>query len=636
MKEAVIRIGQAVALGYPAELFERDGATLISLGPAEPVHLTDAELKEFEELLPETTPAAALQSSGEALYDKLRAALGKSLSDLLNGEPAQIYIEPAGELYRVPWEIMVWPKPSIVGFTPTWVSQAHHICRVFQPDWNAKLPDPQGPLRVLLAIGAPESDPTVMAEQEEEEIRRRLHPAQRTVDIESIRPQSRQALYDKIKDFLPHVLHFIGHGTSNPPKLKFAGWDWTAGEVAADVGRFNLNTWTPCVVFLNACRTGTAAGQAGPMAGAFLVNGAKAAIAMQGNILGKAAGTLAGVLYEKLGAGVAINEALSAARSEVAGEQGYKEAAYPALTMRLAPAVTLPSFQSMGADYRQRRQSCELLPKLDFFVNQVDPRRDLCRNFWPVRPVDIRQRFVLLRGDTGFGKTALSAWMLDLGLRMGYRVRYIKVSAEPGGVDYLKILKLIWGMNAPGHGSPLTDPLPPARADLLTLLEKSKDTAIYGVFRQALADASKEQPVTIVLDEFRRSMDRGSFWVLWENLIAPIARHELQNVNLLLVLGEDEYAEYGIDEELKSRPELRVPKKEIRLMVLEPQEFITRFREYLYFRSKKFHAEDLRTFIDMGVKLSTANDPRPLSVARFEEKTRDLATFLKLDIESLG
>jgi hypothetical protein len=632
MKEIVIKIGKAAGVGgdeYPVEASERDGAALNSLGPAGIMRLTTAELSVFKGVLPGNTPPTALEAEGEALYNKLRAGLSQPFEDLLNAAPVRIYLDLPDDLHGAPWELMRWRKPVFGGTVLTSISQAHHLCRVYQPDWNAQPPAPQGPWRMLIAIG--KDDESVEANKEVVEILRRVQPAQRTVDIEIISPTDRDDLYAKIREFVPHVLHFIGHGTSDPPELEFEGWSLTAGDVVADVGGDNMDRWKPGLVFLNACRTLDAAGLAAPMAGAFIDKGAQATIAMQGNIQGTAAGILAGEFYEKLAAGTSINEALSMARSVVAGKYTVKEAMYPALTLRCAPPAALPSFHLLGDEYRQRLDSCTLLPVLNYFVNQVKPRRALCSNFWPFRLSDLQRRFVLLRGDAGFGKTILSAWALDLSLRVGHRVRYVKVAPETGAVDYIDILRLIWGEQGPGPRSPLTEPLPP-RPELEARLKSSKDTAVYVPFRTALAEVAQERPLTIVLDEFKKSMDSGSFWTLWEHLFVPLAGDEFKRVNLVLVLGEDEYADYKIEEELKARPQFKIPMKDIQLVKMDEEDFIARFNEYLYFRSERFHDEDLKGLIEMTAKSVAKNDPRPLSVARFEEKARQMSQMLGFEI----
>jgi hypothetical protein len=242
---------------------------------------------------------------------------------------------------------------------------------------------------------------------------------------------------------------------------------------------------------------------------------------------------------------------------------------------------------------------------------------------------------VLLRGDSGFGKTLLGAWLLELGLRLGHRVRYVKVSEAKGTADHIGILRLIWEWSLPDHGSPLTDPLPPLAADLAAALATSKDTALYAPFRQELAAAAERQPLTIVLDDFRTSMDFGSFWTLWEHLFVPIATGKsMPNVNLVLVLGEDDYLEYKVEQEVKNRPQLKV-QKEIRLRELERAEFVVRFRDYLYFRSPRFRDPSFETVIALSAKSISENEPKPLSVALFEEKANDLARSFSIQLEEL-
>lgn len=633
-KEAVIHLGPPAAGGYDVELFELAAGAPISLGGPGVMPMTEAELTTLEKLLPGSTPPAELQRLGLDLYGKLKMVIGAPLDTLMNGDAARIYIDidaAAPELRRVPWEIMWWQRNVGLGQVPTSVRQVHHLSRVFQPNWTAAGPPPRGPLRILIAIGVPPGS-NIEADAEKEAIERAVQPTQRTVDIEPIRPTSLQELRDKIKDYLPNVLHFIGHGTSNPAELKFQGWTWTVNDISADVGGVNLENWAPNLVFLNACRSGQSSGELASIADAFLGRGASAAVAMQGDIRGKSAGELAGAFYEALAAGTPVSEALTRAR----GRLGLKEGAFPALTMRCSPAATLPAFQYLGDDYRERAKFCQWLPFLPVFVNQVSPRRDLCRYFWPVRPLDLRYRFVLLRGDSGFGKTLLGAWLLELGLRVGQRVRYIKVSEAKGKADYIGILRFIWEWTLPGQGSPLTDPLPPLKPELATALETSKDTALYGSFRQALAEATEKQPLTIVLDDFRKSMDHGSFWALWENLFVDIAGGKVMpNVNLVLVLGEDDYVEYKVEQEVKNRPQFKV-QKEIRLRELDKAEFVTRFRDYLYFRVPAFRDAAFQTVIDLSAKSISEKEAKPLSVALFEEKANDLARSFSITLPDLS
>jgi hypothetical protein len=129
-------------------------------------------------------------------------------------------------------------------------------------------------------------------------------------------------------------------------------------------------------------------------------------------------------------------------------------------------------------------------------------------------------------------------------------------------------------------------------------------------------------------------MDFGSFWRLWEHLFGPIARGEVRNVGLVLVLGEDDYAEYRIDGELESRPELKVPKKEIRLKPLPPKEFAERFGEYLYYRDEKFRAQNVQEAIEGTKKAIAGGADRARS--RASKNAHSIAPLIDLDIGPVG
>jgi hypothetical protein len=485
----------------------------------------DGELEELQGLLSGTTPAAELEAHGLQLYGHLKPALGAPLQQILDGPACAIFLDIADNaLLRVPWEILVWPKTVPFGQVNAWVAFTHHLSRMFNPNWQAQGPGEEGPLRTLIVIGENEDDAIVLAGNEQQEIRRRVAPTNRTIQIaKSDRPVNLQALYGDIRDLYggchPHILHFIGHGRNQPPRLEFPSWDWSAGQIAADVGGFTLEEWRPRIAFLNACRTGEAAEAMAPVAGAFLGSGTMAVVAMQGDITGEAAGVLAGVFYEHLARGVPIHEAMSRARAEVyALRTDRRQACLATLTLRCSPSAVLPRFHPLAEDYRARIRRCEMLPKLCAFVDQVRPRRELCTSLWPVTRAARRCPFIVLRGEEGFGKTILSAWLLDLTVHLGHIVRYVKVDQAKGGVDYVKVLELIWGSSGPGSGSPLLDGLPspnlPKHYDLQELLRSSKDPAVYGTFVQALNSITKEQErkLTLVLDDLNsKEIDPDSF-----------------------------------------------------------------------------------------------------------------------------
>jgi hypothetical protein len=616
---------------YTVELFELTIAVgmLQPLGGPKPLAFNPTD-PTFQNALAPNTPVPALDKAGLELFQPLDAALGQSLQQALAGKEARIYLDiRADALQRLPWEILKWRKDLGGGSADMLVRRAHSLNRVRQPDWGDVKRDVEGPLRVLIVVGSTPDDPAVQAEQEEQWIRRRVQPVARTIDIEVIeRPLTQQVLYDRIKEFRPHVLHFIGHGLSD--RLEFGSWDWQLSDLAADIGGRLLDQWVPNLAFLNACRSGAASGQLATLADAFLAQGAFATVAMQGSIAGEAAGILAGAFYENLAAGVPIDEALRVARGEVANTlRNEKEASYPALTLRTRPEAVLPKFLPVTPDYIKRAKLCEILPKLQSFVNQVTPRREICRSLWPLPGKD-REQLILVRGPSGFGKTVLAGWLLDLAVRQGHRGRYIKIGAEQAGVDEVGVLDLIWGDSKPAvvSASPLFDALPLQPADKLRqALDAASKTKgeignVYALFRRALSEVSSQQPVTIVLDDFGRRMQAGSFWYLWENLVVPLFNDRISNVCIVVAMSEDDVGYYDIHNELKTRAGLKVPMVEIPLAPLELDEFMRCFKSYMYFAHATFRSwkESEITGILGPMEADLKKRPQTLSVGQIVQR----------------
>jgi hypothetical protein len=640
MGERIIHISARDGAGYPAKLLELrdDGSTVqIAKGSVDPVA---AGLAGAVGMLAGPKPASQLPLAGSKLYEALYQALGEPLQSMLDGAQTTVLmdIEPA-ELQHIPWEILFWPQPIPGGVTLARVAEGHHLARVYEPDWRLPSTVPKGPLRILIVIGAAEEDADVAAAEELEEIERSIHPVLPTIDFEVVKNHT--DLYPMIKHFRPHILHFIGHATANPSRLQFAEkppqpkWDWDAGTIFAHVGRATLDNWTPNIAFLNACRTGAVEGELGPVAGAFLAAGTRATVAMQGNIKGRAAGCLAGAFYRYLGIGASIDRALTVARSEVGLPFGNKEASYPALTLRCRPTAVLPRFSKPQA-YSARERNCPLLAKLKVFVNQTTPRREAHQNLWPQRTGEPRTNFILMRGRSGAGKTVLGTCLLELSANLGHTVRYVRVGRGP--VDYVKILDLIWGASDPrlAQISPLLEVLDlQPREQLRNLLDTSKDpTALYALFRQALSGLAKNQPVTIVLDEFNRKMDENSFWTMWEYLVGYLSQPELSNVNLILALSDDDADYYKLDGRLRDHIELTVPKHEVKLTEVDQADFLKLLDRYLSYRSPDFNPSR-RKKIRSLMEDEDLSKFRPLSIQKLEEQAFQLASALKIALKEI-
>ena len=152
------------------------------------------------------------------------------------------------------------------------------------------------------------------------------------VDVRIERPGELRELLAVYNDFLPDILHFIGHGldVGGESLLEFrndgkGAFDWKESSI-----RESLALGPPRVAFLNACRTQTPDAQLatreaiGSLADAFLDAGTLGVVAMQADIDGSAAARFAASVYCALAEGQPIDVSAQARydlRSDEAAEE---------------------------------------------------------------------------------------------------------------------------------------------------------------------------------------------------------------------------------------------------------------------------------------------------------------------------
>lgn len=585
---------------YDVSLLKPDGAVVCNSTPDNPMLLPETEVDRLEIILPtDEYPDASLLEEGEKLYERLPAIIRAKLEPFLNQylldrqrDPTQrvtVLINPVGQadsLWRIPWEIMLWPMPAMGGVQPMSIARTHHLSRILATEYSGQLPRALGPLRVLIAVGVNEDglDGGVEAKKEELAIRRAIQPVQRTIDLEVCTPLVPEDLYAAIRTFRPHVFHFIGHGTNSPPTLVFQFGAWQANDIAQDLlNESKLDGWEFSLVFLNGCRSATPDGKYGSLASAFM-RYANGVIAMQGDIQGELAGKLAGMFYRRISEGMAVNEALSDARGEVGGINGQnaKQGAYPALITYDLPVAVLPAFEKPGASYSDRVNDCVLLRELPSFVNQTQYRRNLYQHIWPLREKLKTCNFVIVRGGVGCGKSLLCAWLLDLALRVGHVVRYVGLGNQMGAVSCAKVIEMLWTYEAE-PSSPLTDRLDgsPSLLQPSEGVEPVLDSEAFETIRGALEAAATEKPITIVIDQLGQKIDKGSFLMLWNYLFMPVRNNKLPRVRIVLSLSDEDIDFYGLDEPVVARA---VELAQVKLAPLPRGEFVERLLEYVYFR----------------------------------------------------
>jgi hypothetical protein len=512
---------------------------------------------------------------GRALFTALQEALGPQwdLSDL----STTICLEIADpELAMLPWELMFHDN--------YWLALRNPIVRVksWKPDFSG--PAACWPLRMAILIGT--DDEAIGAAGEERRIREELSHVHSLFLVRTIRNQDRPAVMDELKNWQPHILHFIGHGgqAAGSPSLRIQSpnaWDWTTVDIASqDV----FDAWRPTLVVLNACRSADPNDQTkiSALTSAFVQRGCPAVIGMQADIRGVSAGIYAGELYKNLARNKPLDSALQAARNAVyrsssMGVSNVREAAMARLTVSVPPSALFAPVLEVTDELKQKLMKLHSFKVVSHFVNQVERREHMVTSLWPILTSTQRRQLVIVRGDDSTGKTSLACLLMDLCWRTRHKVRYIDID-DGKPKNWLDVLRLIRGKDP--DIVPIRDPLPadkfhefhwqinawlsgkePAVWDKSAVDDRklplvvseniAKEPAAAGeplggafqTFRRALASiATPEQPLIIVLDHLS-GLDYSNFWLLWDGLFQPIANGNLPNVHLLLALTNAEFTQ---------------------------------------------------------------------------------------------
>jgi hypothetical protein len=303
--------------------------------------------------------------------------------------------------------------------------------------------------------------------------------------------------------------------------------------------------------------------------------------------------------------------------------------------LRCPSRAALPCFHPLTDDYRRRMKLCEILPKLRVFVNQVTPRREIYGSLWPYLRRQLPEPFILLRGPSSYGKTVLAGALLDLATRLGHTVRYVDIGLDPA-VDFVPVLERIWGgPPAAAPQSPLFDPLPlrPPEKWVNKFRDRSRttDLGVYAEFRQELAVISANRSLTIVLDNFRiKNISGAVFWYMWENLFLHVGR-DLSNMNLVVVLDDDAYQRYDVENHLTRHPHLRAHRL-VKLLALPPENFATLLKEYMYFRSDDPRKALVNPLVAKFIDHFAGQEPAPISMAQLESRTREFAAAMRVNL----
>ncbi len=338
----------------------------------------------------------------------------------------------APELRVLPWEL------ARIGNRWVFTDPENPCARITQQFNPAPPPEPDWwPLRVTVIVGAEPGDPVVKVEQELENLYAALDKVGPEVEYEVIRqPPRGEFLMRELERQKPHVLHFIGHGESNGGTGVLVmndaqgRWDWTADEIA------NTMPITPRIAALNACRSGDQQPQVGiwQVADAFMLRGAYAVLAMQGDIDGGAAATFSRGLYDALLENSTLDVAVARGRQRaLAARSDRRDFGLPTLTLSRPPDRVLPLRLGIGEERLDKVNM--LLPRQPFVDRKVN-RRTLLERLDPPGAEGVA--LTSIEGESDVGKTALAVWTLRQLACRGHDVVYVDLAAGYGTHDGAK------------------------------------------------------------------------------------------------------------------------------------------------------------------------------------------------------
>jgi len=363
-----LEIGKLENDKYPLRLLEKTAAGYKEKAAAEiDASEFDRSLWDFdpiEKFLEEPDESADFQIIGEKLYaliSKDRVGAEWKLLKAAQNNRFRVQLDiKAEEVSEFPWELAYRNDDA------DWlaVDGYHTFFRRFES--SAGIPGAaENPsiLRLLIVVGAEKDDTDILPLAEVRKIQLVVHSQNRTapenklfhriIDIDVLWQPNLNQITDKLKEFKPHIFHFIGHGGIDGDKaflqLDTAGGgsiEWTHDAIRSDFRAAGVVL--PRFVFINACRSqNNAAGeselseselkrQAWSIGNIFRRLGVPAVLTMQADIGGEIAGEFSAAFYEALARLEPLDAALAAARGKMMrykGTSSERDWAIPVLTL---------------------------------------------------------------------------------------------------------------------------------------------------------------------------------------------------------------------------------------------------------------------------------------------------------------
>ena len=491
--------------------------------PREVTRGRDAFLRGFRLGLrrdPATAERASLESSvvelGRALCGVcLPGDAAEALLNMVDGCPVgttvEVWFEASDpELLGLPFETLRLPGDRLLATVPSVVMARRPIG--LQHAYRQPLP---GPLKILIAVAAPDEELTtsVVLDQERElqNILDATEAAQRSenVEVRILEVGHPEVMAAAIERDSYHVLHISCHGM--PGRLELEDEEGravltTAGELLEPI----REAGGPLpLVFLNACHGGVEGGQTASLAEELLRAGVPCVLAMQTSVSDYYATQLARAFYEHL----ARREILLPSRALAQARKDLEKARRRAVERGEPIEQTQPEYATATlfvagdhepqlGDFARDKEPLSERPVHDMtgpvpqlrIDDLIGRRNELRQTLRPLRDQTTAHAGVVLTGIGGVGKSAVAGRAMRRLAESGFLV-----AAHVGPWDLERIAVAV--------GTALVrDGRDELKALGKILVQPSLDDRVR---RQLLAGLLAAEPLVLVLDDFEMNLTEG-------------------------------------------------------------------------------------------------------------------------------
>jgi hypothetical protein len=474
------------------------------------------------------------------------------------------------------------------------------------------------PFRVLVVIGCRDDDPAIKWREELWAVLESVNQLRREptdgddhidllwhkIDVEffecrlpkRIRDRDvgpKEALEQRIAEFEPHVIHYLGHGLPGAGAQKPALKLFDARPAVLDdelLKTDDLYNWLsaapPRLAIINACRTANLSDLEGTwaIADALVDAEVSAVVGMQGDVRGDAAARFATGLYAALTRGMTIDAAVVEGRKRMlaVAPDDERDWALPTVVLRTLPENVLPMEDDSPPAIKRQIVQDPSLKNVAGFVGRRDERRRLRQGAEVRATVPQLSKVLLVLGESQVGKTWLVWRCLEGCLLRGHLVVNVSFKGERRSFDFIDVLRLIRGSeNEPagvlrpnlyhqfdafnaalyhllrGKVVPLAPG--PERDDgigfKLGVAHQDTQKQAGELFRQCLRRLAADRLVVIVLDHIADTSGVGIVpdelrpgGDLRRELIDPIAAGDVKNVRLILAASASQLKSLGLSD----------------------------------------------------------------------------------------